>query len=198
MGIMTEKEIKEVLSRGVSEFIDPQGKFKEKLLKKARGEYQGEIIIKFGVDPTRPDIHLGHATIFRKLKEFQNLGCKVIFLVGDYTAQIGDPTGKSKTRPEINMEQLAQNVQSFLDQIHLLINVGDKKLYNWVANSVWYFSATDYKGVNMLEKAKNWEANRQRELEIFKVQALPTVTLWNLMTTLRKVTHARLIERDMF
>src|SRR5690348_17331264 len=92
-----ESKIDEVLSRGVATFIDPQGVFKAKLLKKARGEFPQDIIIKFGVDPTRPDIHLGHAVVFRKLRQLQDLGCKVVFLIGDFTTMIGDPTGKSKT-----------------------------------------------------------------------------------------------------
>jgi tyrosyl-tRNA synthetase len=84
----------------VGEYIDPDGSFKEKLLKKAKGEYKKDIVIKFGVDPTRPDIHLGHAVVLWKLKKFQELGCRIIFLAGDFTASIGDPTGKSKVRPE--------------------------------------------------------------------------------------------------
>ena len=63
-------------------------------------------MIKFGVDPTRPDIHLGHAVVLHKLRQLQNMGCKIIFLVGDITAQIGDPTGKSKVRPEIDFVEI--------------------------------------------------------------------------------------------
>src|SRR3989344_3320358 len=94
-------EIEEILSRGVGAFTDPDGVFKEKLLKKIRGEYSKDIIIKLGVDPSRPDIHLGNAVILRKLRQFQDLGCKVVFLVGDFTARIGDPSGRNKTRPEV-------------------------------------------------------------------------------------------------
>ena len=61
-----------------------------------------KVVIKYGVDPTCPDIHLGHAVCLRKLREFQNLGCRVVFLIGDFTARIGDPTGKSKIRPELD------------------------------------------------------------------------------------------------
>ncbi len=96
-----EDRVDEIVSRGISEFIDPENRFRKKLLEKSRGEYKKDLIIKFGIDPTRPDIHLGHAVIFRKLREFQDLGCKVVFVVGDFTARIGDPTGKDKVRPEI-------------------------------------------------------------------------------------------------
>ncbi|PIQ59549.1 MAG: tyrosine--tRNA ligase, partial [Bdellovibrio sp. CG12_big_fil_rev_8_21_14_0_65_39_13] len=84
-----EKEIEEFFSRAVDSFIDPSGSFKKKLVEKAKGNYDKDIIVKFGVDPTRPDIHIGHAVVLRKLRTLQDIGCKVIFLVGDFTARIG-------------------------------------------------------------------------------------------------------------
>ena len=95
------KDVEEVLSRSVSTFVDPQGAFKDKLLKKINGQYKKDIVIKPGVDPSHPDIHFGHAVVLRKMRQFQDMGCKVVFLVGDFTARIGDPSGKSKIRPEI-------------------------------------------------------------------------------------------------
>src|SRR3989344_4982878 len=116
-------EIEELFERGVEEFIDPEDKFKEKLIKKAKGEFKEYIVIKFGIDPTRPDIHLGHAVIFRKLRKFQDLGCKVVFLVGDFTARIGDPSGKSKVRPEIEQKELEHNVKTYLDQVGKILSL---------------------------------------------------------------------------
>jgi len=107
-----EKKIDDLLTRGVGQFVDPGDSFRKKLLAKAKGEYKKDIIIKLGVDPTRPDIHLGHAVILRKLRGFQDLGCKVIFLIGDYTAQIGDPTGKNKARPEIDQKEVEANMNT--------------------------------------------------------------------------------------
>src|SRR3989344_4041082 len=101
---MHKDGLDELFSRGVAIFVDPEGKFKEKVVKKTKGEYPQDIVIKLGVDPTRPDIHLGHAVILRRLRQFQDVGCKAVFLVGDFTATIGDPTGKSKVRPEISGE----------------------------------------------------------------------------------------------
>jgi len=109
MSVMKEKRneneharfVDELFTRGVGTFVDPKDAFKKKLLAKIKGEYPKDIIVKFGVDPTRPDIHLGHAVVLRKLRQLQDLGCKVVFLVGDITASIGDPTGKSKMRPEM-------------------------------------------------------------------------------------------------
>ena len=65
------KDVEEVLSRSVSTFVDPQGAFKDKLLKKINGQYKKDIVIKLGVDPSRPDIHFGHAVVLRKLRQFQ-------------------------------------------------------------------------------------------------------------------------------
>lgn len=103
-----KREIEEFFSRGVLEFIDPGNSFKEKLFQKIEGNYKDDIFVKFGIDPTRPDIHIGHAVVFRKLRQLQDWGCKIIFLIGDYTAQIGDPTGKDKTRPEVEQKEVEE------------------------------------------------------------------------------------------
>src|SRR3989344_5952456 len=107
MAIMTEggkAKIERGFSRGGGGLIDPEGRLRDKVEKKATGRYPADIVIKFGVDPTRPDIHLGHAVVFRQLRDFQDLGCKVVFLIGDFTAQIGDPSGKSQVRPELEQK----------------------------------------------------------------------------------------------
>ena len=70
-----------------------------------------------GVDPTAPDIHLGHTVVLRKLKAFQDLGHTAIFLIGDFSAMIGDPTGQSETRPPLNREQVDQNAETYLQQV---------------------------------------------------------------------------------
>ena len=79
--------------------------------------------LKFGVDPTRPDLHIGHAVALRKLRQFQELGHTVIFLIGDYTTKIGDPSGKSKTRPMLTDAEIALNVKSYLDQVGKILDV---------------------------------------------------------------------------
>lgn len=75
------------------------------------------IHIKLAVDPTAPDIHLGHTVVFRKLRHFQDLGHEIYFLIGDFTARIEDPSGRDKTRPPLTEEQILHNAQSYLDQI---------------------------------------------------------------------------------
>src|SRR5438477_3187964 len=73
--------------------------------------------VKLGMDPTAPDLHLGHTVVLRKLKHFQDLGHTVIFLIGDFTGMIGDPTGRSATRPPLSREQIEVNARTYLAQV---------------------------------------------------------------------------------
>ena len=75
-----------------------------------------KLIIKLGADPSRPDLHIGHSVVLRVLKQFQDMGHEVVFLVGDFTGMIGDPSGKSKTRPSLTFEQTRKSAQTYLDQ----------------------------------------------------------------------------------
>lgn len=99
-----------LLVRGAADVI-PQEALAKKL---ATGK---RLVVKFGIDPTAPDLHLGHVVVLSKLKQFQDLGHEVIFLVGDFTARIGDPTGRSKTRPLLTHEQIEHNTKTYLDQV---------------------------------------------------------------------------------
>ncbi len=90
--------------------------------------------IKLGMDPTSPDLHLGHAVVLSKLRDFQDLGHEVIFLIGDFTARIGDPTGRSKTRPPLTTEDIAQNMQSYFEQVGKVL---DPQRATIAYNSTW-------------------------------------------------------------
>lgn len=186
---MVDELIDDLLTRGVGEFIDPENKFREKLTKNPK-----DIVIKFGIDPTRPDIHLGHAVILHKLRKLQDLGCKIVFLIGDYTAQIGDPTGKSKERPEISYDQILFNANTYLEQVGKILDVQSESKYKILTNSLWYQSVTDTPGTRIEEKVQQWQKDREK----FNLQNNLTVTLWNFMFSLRHITHSQLIERDMF
>src|SRR3989344_4982949 len=145
MVIMTAEvkmKIERVFGRGVAELIDPEGRLRDKVEKKATGRYPADIIIKLGVDPTRPDIHLGHAVVLRKLRDFQDLGCKVVFLIGDFTAQIGDPTGKSKVRSELEQQEVEANMKTFVYQVGKIL-LTDAHNFSWIRNSDWYTAVTD-------------------------------------------------------
>src|SRR5690348_15177180 len=102
----TPEKIVEQLAIGTSQII-PQAELLKKL------ESGKKLKIKLGMDPTSADLHLGHAVVLGKLKQFQDLGHDVIFLIGDFTARIGDPTGKSKTRPSLSEEEIAVNMKTY-------------------------------------------------------------------------------------
>ena len=101
------------------------------------------LIIKYGADPTAPDIHLGHTVVIRKLKAFQELGHKIVFLIGDFTGMIGDPSGKSATRPMLTLEEIAANAETYKTQIFKIL---DKDKTEIRFNSEWFnkFGAADF------------------------------------------------------
>src|SRR5688500_8581871 len=80
------------------------------------------LVVKVGFDPTAPDLHLGHTVLIRKMKHFQDLGHRVIYVVGAFTALIGDPTGRSKTRPPLTIEEIAQNAETYKTQIFKILD----------------------------------------------------------------------------
>ncbi len=90
--------------------------------------------IKLGMDPTRPDLHLGHTVVMRKLKEFQKLGHKIVLLVGGATAMIGDPSGKSETRPALTKEQVEENAKTYFEQMSKVLDVSEAEVVN---NADW-------------------------------------------------------------
>ncbi len=90
--------------------------------------------VKFGIDPTSPDIHIGHAVPLRKLKQFQDLGHRAILLFGDFTARVGDPSGRNITRPQLSVEEIEKNLETYLDQAFLIL---DKEKTEIRRNSEW-------------------------------------------------------------
>ncbi|MGA0833710.1 MAG: tyrosine--tRNA ligase, partial [Candidatus Kapaibacteriota bacterium] len=99
--------------------------------------------IKLGLDPSRPDIHLGHAVVLRKLRQFQDLGHTVVLIIGDFTAMIGDPTGKSKTRPALTLEETRANGATYVEQASRIL---DRERTEVVYNSQW-LDALSFKDV---------------------------------------------------
>jgi len=93
---------------------------KEELLEKLK---KGRPLrIKLGVDPSRPDLHLGHYVVLRKLRQFQELGHQIVLIIGDFTARIGDPSGRSKTRPMLSMDEVRENARSYAEQVFKILN----------------------------------------------------------------------------
>ena len=125
------KEALKEIQRGTSEII---GLDKIEELVKKFYETGERFTIKAGFDPTAPDLHLGHTVLLQKLKTFQKYGARVQFLIGDFTAQIGDPSGKNKTRKMLTPEEVAQNAQTYKDQVFKIL---DPELTDVVFNSKW-------------------------------------------------------------
>ncbi len=105
----------QAIKQGTAQVV-PEKELAEKLQKKKK------LKIKLGLDPTAPDLHLGHAVVLSKLKQFQDLGHEVIFLIGDFTARIGDPSGRSKTRPPLTDEQIEHNMKTYFDQVSRILD----------------------------------------------------------------------------
>lgn len=117
----------EIIKQGAADCI-PEKELRIKL------ESGKKLRIKLGMDPTAPDLHLGHAVVLKKMKQLQDLGHEVIFLIGDYTARIGDPSGKSKTRPPLSGEQIAQNAETYFEQVKKIL---DPTRLTIAYNSTW-------------------------------------------------------------
>ncbi len=117
--------------------------------------------IKAGFDPTAPDLHLGHTVLINKLRQFQDLGHHVLFLIGDFTGMIGDPTGKSATRPPLTAEQVQENAKSYATQVFKIL---DKDKTEIVFNSQWL---TDMGAAGMLKLAASYTVARMLERDDF-------------------------------
>jgi len=123
----TPSEAIEIIKRGSSELL-----VEEELAQKlASGR---SLRIKAGFDPTAPDLHLGHTVLLNKMRQFQDLGHRALFLIGDFTGMIGDPTGKNATRPPLTREEVARNAQSYTDQVFKILNPEQTEV---VFNSSW-------------------------------------------------------------
>lgn len=125
-----EKQL-EVIKRGTVEIV-PEKELIDKLKKSKKENHP--LRIKLGCDPTRPDLHLGHSVILRKLRQFQDLGHHIILIIGDFTALIGDPTGQNKTRPSLTAEEIKENAKTYLDQAGKIL---DRDKTEIVYNADW-------------------------------------------------------------
>ncbi len=129
--VMTVNEALAEVRRGTAEIIDEERI--EKLIERA-AESGEPFTVKAGFDPTAPDLHLGHTVLLNKLAAFQRIGARVQFIIGDFTAQIGDPTGKSETRKKLLPEQIAENAKSYKEQVFKIL---DPEKTDVLFNSEW-------------------------------------------------------------
>lgn len=130
MQVSAEEQLKQ-LKKGTEEIINEKDLLEK--LKKSIKEKK-PLRVKLGFDPSRPDIHLGHTVVLNKLKQFQDFGHQVVFLIGDFTAQIGDPTGKNETRKPLTREEVVVNAKSYADQAFKIL---DREKTELRYNSEW-------------------------------------------------------------
>ena len=128
--ISVDEQMK-IIMKGVDSLIDEKD-LKEKLTKAQKEDKP--LVIKLGLDPSAPDIHLGHTVVLRKMKQLQDLGHQVVIIIGDFTGKIGDPTGKSKTRKALTTEQVLENAKTYQEQIFKVLDK-DKTIVRY--NSEW-------------------------------------------------------------
>jgi tyrosyl-tRNA synthetase len=131
------------LKKGVAEVI-PEEELKQRLANSAKTGKPLRVYL--GVDPTAPDIHLGHTVVLRKLKHFQDMGHTAVFLIGDFSAMIGDPTGQSETRPPLTREQVDANSKTYLEQVYKIL---DKEKTEVRYNSEWLGKMSSYDVVRL-------------------------------------------------
>ena len=156
--INIDEQIK-IISKGTAEIIDLE-ELKQKLIKAKEDNRQ--LIVKLGLDPTAPDIHLGHTVVLRKARQIQDLGHKVIIIIGDFTGMIGDPSGRSKTRKELTQEEVLINAETYKKQMFKILDP-DKTEVRF--NSEW-LSKLNFKDV--IKLASKYTVTRMLEREDFK------------------------------
>lgn len=132
----TPAEQLEIVATGTADIVS-----REELLKKFEKSYETgkPLVIKLGADPSAPDIHLGHTVVLQKMRQFQALGHEVVFLIGDFTARIGDPTGKKKTRPALTEDEVRANAETYRQQIGKILDIEKARV---VFNSEWLSKMT--------------------------------------------------------
>lgn len=131
MSFLPVEEQLEIIKRGTVEIV-PESELVEKLKESYKENKQ--LKIKLGVDPTRPDLHLGHSVILRKLRQFQDLGHEAILIIGGFTAMIGDPTGQNTTRPPLTLEEVEENAKTYIEQAAKILDSDKLTLVN---NNDW-------------------------------------------------------------
>ena len=131
MNILSVDEQYKLISKGAEEII-PENELRSKIENSVKSGVP--LVAKLGCDPSRPDLHIGHSVVLRKLRHFQDLGHKAVLVIGDFTAMIGDPTGRNKTRPQLTLEEAKENAKTYLNQAKVILDMDKLKV---CYNSEW-------------------------------------------------------------
>jgi tyrosyl-tRNA synthetase len=178
------------LKRGTAGII-PENGLEQKLL---RSEQIGKpLVVKLGLDPTAPDIHLGFAVVLRKIRQFQDLGHRVVIIIGDYTTLIGDPSGRSSTRPMLSLDEIRENAATYIDQLAVILD-RDKTTVRF--NGEW-LGALDFAATIRLASRMTVAQVMQREDFANRYAAGHPISLHELMYPLAQAYDSVCIEADI-
>ncbi len=158
MSFLSVNKQMELIRRGAEEII-PENELLKKL--ETSKENNEPLIIKLGCDPSRPDLHIGHGVVLRKLRHFQDLGHQTVLIIGDFTAMIGDPSGRNKTRPSLTLEEAKANADTYIEQSKVILDIDSLKI---VYNSEW-LNAKNFSDV--VELASKYTVARMLERDDF-------------------------------
>ena len=148
-----------LIQQGAEEIL-PEDELRNKL---ERSRKNGQpLVVKLGCDPSSPDLHIGHAVVLRKLRHFQDLGHQAVLVIGDFTAMIGDPSGRNKTRPQLTLEETKVNAESYIDQAKVILDIDSLKI---CYNSKWLNAMNFSDVVNIASK---YTVARMMERDDFK------------------------------
>tara|TARA_B100000401_G_scaffold435143_1_gene376425 strand:- start:389 stop:1576 length:1188 start_codon:yes stop_codon:yes gene_type:complete len=175
-----------LIKRGIDELIS-----EDELLAKLKSNKQ--LVVKAGFDPTAPDLHLGHTVLINKLRHFQQLGHKVIFLIGDFTGMIGDPSGKNKTRPALDEVDIKENAKSYKEQVFKIL---DPKLTDVRFNSEW---SNQLGAEGIIKLASQYNLARMLERDDFnkRYKSNQTIALHEFLYPLIQANDSIALEADI-
>jgi tyrosyl-tRNA synthetase len=180
------KENLNLIKRGIDELIS-----EDELIAKLKSKKQ--LIVKAGFDPTAPDLHLGHTVLINKLRHFQQLGHQIVFLIGDFTGMIGDPSGKNKTRPALNQEEIYENAKSYKKQVFKIL---DPKLTDVRFNSEW---SNKLGAGGIIKLASQYNLARMLERDDFnkRYKSNQTIALHEFLYPLIQANDSIALEADI-
>ncbi len=175
-----------LIKRGIDELIS-----EDELLAKLKSNKQ--LVVKAGFDPTAPDLHLGHTVLINKLRHFQQLGHQVIFLIGDFTGMIGDPSGKNKTRPALDEADIKENAKSYKEQVFKIL---DPKLTDVRFNSEW---SNQLGAEGIIKLASQYNLARMLERDDFnkRYKSNQTIALHEFLYPLIQANDSIALEADI-
>ena len=180
------KENLNLIKRGIDELIS-----EDELITKLKSKKQ--LIVKAGFDPTAPDLHLGHTVLINKLRHFQQLGHQIVFLIGDFTGMIGDPSGKNKTRPALDENEIKENAKSYKNQVFKIL---DPKLTDVRFNSEW---SKKLGAEGIIKLASQYNLARMLERDDFnkRYKSNQTIALHEFLYPLIQANDSIALEADI-